>query len=77
MDNYEPNCHTIWLLFGSCLSEVNQFIPFWHYGILLPREEDSSLSSLLNISMDDMKQILLTCGLIHNQRGTVRFDLKA
>ena len=26
--------------------------------------------------MDDMKQILLTCGLIHNQRDTIRFDLK-
>ena len=44
---------------------------------LLPKEEGSSLSSLLNISLDDMKQILLTCGLIHNQRDNVRFDLNA
>ena len=77
MDSYESNCHTIRLLFGSCLSEINHFLPHWHYGILLPKEEGSSLSSLLNISLDDMKQILLTCGLIHNQRDNVRFDLNA
>ena len=77
MDSYESNCHTIRLLFGSCLSEINHCLPHWHYGVLLSEEEDSSLSSLLNISLDDMKQILLTCGLIHNQRNTVRFDLKA
>ena len=77
MDNYESNCHTIRLLFGSCLSEINQYIPFWYYGILLPRKEDSSLSSLLNISLDDLKQILLSCGLIHCQRDIMKLDLDA
>ena len=77
MDNYESNCHTIRVLFGSCLSEISQHIPFWHYGILLPRKEDSSLSSLLNISLDDLKQILLSCGLIHCQRDSEKLDLKA
>ena len=74
MDDYESNCHTVRVLFGSCLSEINQCLPFWHYGVLLPREEDSSLSSLLNIFMDGMKEILLTCGLIHYQQDTVKFE---
>ena len=52
MDPCESNCHMIRLLFGSCLSEINQYIPFWHYGILLPKHKDTSLSSLLNISLD-------------------------
>ena len=77
MDNYESNCHTIRLLFGSCLSEINQYIPLWHYGILLSKKENSSLLSLFNMSMDDLKQILLSCGLIHCQRDTVKLNLKA
>ena len=75
MDNYESNIHTIRVLFGSCLSQISQHIPFWHYGILLPRKEDSSLSSVLNISLDDLKQILLCCGLIYCQRDTLKLDL--
>ena len=71
MDPCESNCHMILLLFGSCLSEINQYISFWRYGILLPKHEDTSLSSLLNISLDDLKQILLSCGLIYYQRDTV------
>ena len=75
MDPCESNCHMIRLLLGSCLSEINQYIPFWHYGILLPKHEDTSLSSLLNISLDDLKQILLSCGLIYYQRDTVKLHL--
>ena len=77
MDNYESNCHTVRVLFGSCLSKINQCLSFWHYGVLLPKEENSSLSSLLNMSVDDLKQVLLCCGLISYQRDTVKFDLKA
>ena len=65
----------IQLLFGSCLSEINQHIPLQHYGILLPEQEECSPSSLLNISMDNLKQILLTYGLIIIQRETVKFVL--
>ena len=75
MDNYELNCHTIQLLFGSCFSNISQYKPFWHYGILLPRKEDSSLSSLLNISLNDLKQILLYCDLIYCQRDIGKLDL--
>ena len=77
MDNYESNCHTIRMLFGSCIFEISHHIPFWHYGILLPRKENSSLSSLLNISLDDLKQILLYCGLIYYQRDIASLDLDA
>ena len=54
------------LLFGSYLSEVNQYIPFWYYGILLPKHEGISLSSLMNKSLD---------GLIYYQRDTVKLHL--
>ena len=63
------------LLFDSCLSEINQYISFWHYGIILPKHEVTNLSSLLNISLDDLKQILLSCGLIYYQRDTVKLHL--
>ena len=48
---------------------------FWHYGILLHKHEDTSLSSLLNTSLDDLKQILLSCGLIYYQGYTVKLHL--
>ena len=69
MEKYESNCHMIRLLFGACLSEINQHIPLWYYGILLSGQEKCSLSLLLNISIDELKQILLTCGLMYYQRG--------
>ena len=75
MDPCESNCHMIRLLFGSCLSEINQHIPLWHYGILLPEQEECSMSSLLNIYIDELKQILLTYGLIYYQRGTLKLVL--
>ena len=33
------------------------------------------MSSLLNIYIDEVKQILLTCGLIYYQRGTLKLVL--
>ena len=63
------------LLFGSCLSEINHHTPLWCYGILLPEQEECSMSSLLNISIDEFKYILLTCGLIYYQRATLKLVL--
>ena len=63
------------LLFGSCLFEINQHITLWHSGVLLPEQEECSISSLLNISIDESKQILLTCGLLYYQRGTPKLVL--
>ena len=65
----------ILLLFGLCLSEINQHIPLWHYGILLPEQEECSMSSLLNIYINELKQILLTCGIFYYQRGTLKLIL--
>ena len=65
------------LLFGSCLSKINQYISFWQYGILLPKHEDSSILSLLNISLDDLKHILYSCGYIYYQRDTVKLNLNS
>ena len=45
------------------------------YSILLPEQEECSLSSLLNISIDKLKQILLTCGLMYYQRGPFKIVL--
>ena len=45
------------------------------YSILLPEQKECSLPSLLNISIDESKQILLTCGLIYYQRGTLKLGL--
>ena len=42
MDNYESNCRTIRLLFGSCLSKINPYTLLWYYRILLPKQKDSS-----------------------------------
>ena len=75
MDPYESKCHMIRLLFGSRFSEINQYIPFGHYGIVLPKNEDSSILSLLNISLDDLKQISLSYCLIYYQRDTVKLHL--
>ena len=72
MEKYESNCHKIRLLFGSCLSEINQHIPLWYYGILLPEQDECSMSSLLNVSIDELKQILFPCGLIYYQRGNLK-----
>ena len=34
--------------------------------ILLPDEEESSLSSILNVTIDELKKKLLSCGLIYD-----------
>ena len=75
MDHCESKWYMIRLLFGWCLSEINQYITFWYYGILLPNHEDTSPSSSLNISLDDLKNVFLSYGLIYYERDTVKFHL--
>ena len=65
MEDYEANCVVLRSLLGSCLSDINKNMPLWHYGILLPEEEeDCSLSYLFNLTIDELKKILELCGLI-------------
>ena len=53
MGDCEANCVVLRSLFGSCLSDINTNMPLWHYGILLPEEEeDCSISYLLNLTID-------------------------
>ena len=53
MDDCEANCVVIRSLLGSCLSDIDNNMSLWHYGILLPEEEeDGSLSCLLNLTID-------------------------
>ena len=75
MEKYESKCRMIRLIFGSCLSEINQHISLWHYGILSPEQEEVSMPSLLTISIDEFKYILLTCGLFYYQLGTLKLVL--
>ena len=59
MGDCEANCVVLRSLFGSCLSDININIPLRHYGILLPgEEEDCSLSYLLHLTIDELKNIL-------------------
>ena len=60
MEDCEANCVGLRSLFGSCLSDINKNMPLWHYGILLPEEEeeDCSLSYLLNLTIGELKSIL-------------------
>ena len=65
MDDCEANCVVIRSLLGSYLSDINNNMSLWHYGILLPEEEeDCSLAYLLNLTIDELKNILELCGLI-------------
>ena len=65
MEDCEANCVVLRSLLGYCLSDINKNIPLWHYGILLPEEEEEcSLSYLLNLTIDELKYILELCGLI-------------
>ena len=49
-------------------------MPLWHYGILLPEEEeDCSLSYLLNLTIDELKKILELCGIITINNNIVKF----
>ena len=74
MEDCEDNYVVFRTLFGSCLSGINKNMPLWHYGILLPEEEeDCSLSYLLNLTMDELKKILELCGLITINDNTVIF----
>ena len=59
MEDCEANCVVIRSLLGSCLSDINKNMPLSHYGILLPEEEEEcSLSYLLNLSIDELKEYI-------------------
>ena len=74
MEDCEANCVVIRSLLGSCLSDINKNMSLWHYGILLPEEEeDCSLSYLLNLTIDELKNILELCGLITINNNFVKF----
>ena len=65
MDDYEFNYIVLRTILGFCLSNINKLIPLWHYNILLPeKEEEYSLSFLLNVAIFELKKILEPCSLI-------------
>ena len=50
------------------LSTINVQTELWHYCILLPESNSSSLANLLGLSLTELVIILRLCGLI-NDRG--------
>ena len=57
MEYYEANCIFFRSLLCSCLSGINKLLSLWHYGILLPEEEeDCSLSYLLYLTIGELKK---------------------
>ena len=53
MEDCEANCIVRRSLSGSCLSDINKLLTLWHYGILLPEEEENcSISYSLTLTID-------------------------
>ena len=74
MDDYESNCIVLSSILGSCLSDINKIMPLWYYGIILPEvTEECCLSSLLALTIIELKQILESCGLITINNDIVKF----
>ena len=73
MEDCEANCVVLRSLLGSCLSDINKNMPLWHYGILLTEDEDCGLSYLMNLTINELKQILELCGLIPINNNIVKF----
>ena len=58
MEDCESNCIVRRSLSGSCLSDINKLLTLWHYGILLPEEEENcSISYSLTLTIDELKSI--------------------
>ena len=65
MDNYESCSIVLWTILGSNLRDINRLTPSLYYGIRLPEEEeDYNLSFILNLKINELKQILESCGII-------------
>ena len=74
MDSYESNCIVLRAILGSRLSTMNTLIPLWNVGILLPEKEvDYSLSSMLNLKINELKQILKLCGILPIKDNNIKF----
>ena len=48
-------------------------MPLWYYGILLPKKEECSLSSILKLITDKLIQIMLSCGIIIIKNNVIKF----
>ena len=74
MNNHETNYIVLRAILGSCLSNIKKLMLLWRYGILLPKkEEDCSLSYMLNFKIDELKQVLELCGIITIKDNNIKF----
>ena len=72
MEDCKANYVVLRSLLGSCLSDINKNMPLWHYGILIPEEDDCSLSYLLNLTIDELEKVLELYGLITINNNNVK-----
>ena len=74
MNDYESNCIVLITFLDFCLSDINKWMPLWHYGILLAEAvEECCLCSLSNLTIVELKQILESCGLMTINNDIVKF----
>ena len=64
MELREKYTLTLRSVLAELLSSIDQKIELWHYGILLPESNSSSLASLLQLSKTQLVNILHLCGLL-------------
>ena len=68
MDMQETFISALRSTLKETLSTINVTTELWHYCILLPESNSSSLAYLLGLSLNELVEILRLCGLI-NIRG--------
>ena len=74
MDNYESNSIVLRAILGFCLSSINKLTPLQYYGIPLPEEkEECIVLYMMNLEIDELKQILELCGLIAIKENNIKF----
>ena len=70
MEPREKYTLTLRSVLAKLLSSIDPKIGGWHYGILLPESNSSSLASLLQLSKKQLVNILHLCGLLSiNKNG--------
>jgi len=70
MELREKYTLTLRSILAKLLSSIDPKIGGWHYGILLPESNSSSLASLLQLSKKQLVNILHLCGLLSiNKNG--------
>ena len=71
MDTNEALTSALRSMLCQLLCAINNKHKLWHYAILLPESDTSSLASLLGLRLDELVNILKMCGLIKENKSGV------